>query len=169
MSRSSWIHWSVLAGLLVCVGCGEKAGVSGTVPVTGLVMLDGKPVAGASVTFSPTGKGGRAAVGTTDAEGRYTLTTMKPGDGAIPGSYNVAISKTVAGAAAGAPAEDPRSSGGKLTPEQMKSMMDAMKNAGKNADAESELPSKYATAATSGFTATVAAGQTNDFPFAMAK
>ena len=93
MSRSNWIHWSLLAGLLVCVGCGEKP-ASGTVPVTGLVMLDDKPVAGATVSFSPDAKGGRAAVGTTDASGRYTLTTKKPGDGAMPGAYTVMITKT---------------------------------------------------------------------------
>jgi hypothetical protein len=165
----------MLAGLLFFVGCGGDAASVDTVPVTGLVMLDGKPVAGAAVSFSPTAKGLRAAVGTTDESGRYTLTTMKPGDGAMPGSYRVTISKTSAKASSAAPAADPRASGGNLTPEQMEAARAAMANAAKAAagakteSADSEVPSKYASAETSGFTATVTAGQTNDFPFAMAK
>jgi hypothetical protein len=166
MFRSSWIHWSVLAGLVFFVGCGDKAGSVGTVPVTGLVTLDGQPVTGAAVSFSPTDKGGRAAVGTTDDSGRYTLTTMKSGDGAVPGSYTVMITKSAANA--GSAWTDPRSSGSTLTPEQQKEIMEMAKS-GKKVETKSDIPAKYASAATSGFTATVASGQPNDFPFAMTK
>ncbi len=52
MSRSRWIHWSLLAVPLFFVGCNKSENI-GTIPVTGLVTLDGQPVAGAAVSFSP--------------------------------------------------------------------------------------------------------------------
>ena len=52
MSRSCWIHWSLLA-VPLSSSVAAKVSNIGTVPVTGLVMLDGKPVAGATVSFSP--------------------------------------------------------------------------------------------------------------------
>ncbi|MHB0958088.1 MAG: carboxypeptidase-like regulatory domain-containing protein [Pirellulaceae bacterium] len=166
MSRSSWIHWSLAAGLLLFVGCGEKSIVD-TVPVTGLVTLDGAPVAGATVSFSPTEKTGRAAVGTTDASGKFTLTTINPGDGAAPGTYGVMITKMAASSAA--PWQDPRSSGGKLTPEQEKEVREQMASGEKAVAPQSELPQKYASVESSGFTATVSKDKTNDFTFAMTK
>lgn len=40
--------------------------------VTGVITLDGQPLADADVTFQPEGEG-RAAVGTTDSQGHYEL------------------------------------------------------------------------------------------------
>ena len=56
MSRSSWIHWSLLAGSLFFVGCGEseKCGDRSRDGVWLCSMV--KPVAGAAVSFSPTAK-----------------------------------------------------------------------------------------------------------------
>ncbi|NQT18001.1 MAG: sulfatase-like hydrolase/transferase [Planctomycetes bacterium] len=65
-----------------------------TTPVTGVLMLDGFPVAGATVTFSPMPAGasrGHAAYGVTDAVGRFKLATFVPVDGAAPGRYMVAV------------------------------------------------------------------------------
>lgn len=78
--------------LLVAYGCGGETGPE-THPVTGTVTLDGEPVEGATVSFSPAEGGVRAAVGETDATGRYTLTTMRSGDGAMAGSFNVRVFK----------------------------------------------------------------------------
>jgi len=72
---------------LVTVGCGSRR----TLPVEGVVLLDGKPLAGASVQFIPEDKG-RAATGETDASGRFMMSTFKPRDGALAGSYKVVIS-----------------------------------------------------------------------------
>ena len=58
--------------LLVASGCGGN-----TVPVSGVVTLDGKPVEGAAVSFTPEksdGVGG--SYGKTDAQGRYSLKTV---------------------------------------------------------------------------------------------
>jgi hypothetical protein len=65
------------------------------------VKYNGQPVEGATVTFSPdipqhelaTGKtGGYAAYATTDAQGVYSLYTAW-GTGAVPGNYNVTVTK----------------------------------------------------------------------------
>jgi len=176
MSRSNWVHWSlpvVLIMLVSLVGCKRGGEDIGAVPVSGLVLLDNQPVAGATVSFSPDpeSKGALAAVGTTDASGRFTLTTKSPGDGAVPGSYGVVITKTAA-AAAKAPA-DPRGQGRELTPEETKAMLDAMTAATAKKATDvlggSEIPAKYGARETSGFTATVTQGGNNDFTFAMAK
>ena len=168
MSRSRWIHWSLLAVPLFFVGCNKSENI-GTIPVTGLVTLDGQPVAGAAVSFSPSSKTGLAAVGTTDASGRFKLTTKNPDDGAVPGAYAVIVTKSAAAGSAGA-WTDPRSSGGKMTPDQEKNVKDMMSKTGaKEGATQSELPKKYASADTSGFTANVTEGQPNDFTFAMTK
>jgi hypothetical protein len=59
--------------------------------VTGTVTLNGQPVSGASVSFAPSGKGA-AAVGKTDASGKFTLKTLGQ-DGAAAGDYMVGITK----------------------------------------------------------------------------
>jgi len=74
------------------------------VPAAGTVLYHGKPLAGATVTFSPTAKadpGQRVmvAVGTTDDQGHFTLQTRLAGKdtrpGSAPGDYRVLISKFV--------------------------------------------------------------------------
>jgi hypothetical protein len=81
-----------LFGLCVCLGCGSETGLEGLVEVSGLITYDGKPVEAATVAFVPEGEG-RAASGMTDADGKFQLTTLKPGDGARPGRYKVTVSK----------------------------------------------------------------------------
>lgn len=62
--------------------------------VTGSITLDGEPLAGAHIRFSPEAKG-PAAFGVSDNRGRYELRTYEPGDGAIPGKYGISITKEV--------------------------------------------------------------------------
>ena len=61
------------------------------VPVSGLVTLDGKAVAGAAIVFTPQ-KGGRPAWGTTDEQGEFHLTTLEENDGAIVGTHVATVS-----------------------------------------------------------------------------
>jgi hypothetical protein len=77
---------------IVLTGCSNSSRPP-TYPVTGTVTLQGKPVAGAVVTFVPTGTEGAAASAITDSEGKYALTTWEAGDGARPGEYGVKVSK----------------------------------------------------------------------------
>ena len=79
-----------LVGLLASAGCGS--GRPKTVPVTGVVTLDGSVVEGAAVKLSPKA-GGRPASGTTNKEGVFTLKTFEEGDGALPGEHLVTVSK----------------------------------------------------------------------------
>lgn len=91
------VRWQLLAALVVacCVGCGSKQ--PKTYPVTGLVTYKNQPVAGAQVMF--TSDTGRAADATTDAEGKFSLSSFGSGDGAQAGDYRVTISKMETAAA----------------------------------------------------------------------
>ena len=60
--------------------------------VKGRVTYQGKPVPKGTITFQATAPEGRNATGQIDPDGYYTLQTEEPGDGALVGSYLVAIS-----------------------------------------------------------------------------
>ena len=93
MSRfpMTWFVNATLATLLIgMTGCGEPS--IGSLPVTGTIKVDGKPIEGATVVFNPDGSG-RSASGLTDAQGKYKLTTVVSGDGALPGKYKIGVSK----------------------------------------------------------------------------
>jgi hypothetical protein len=75
----------VLAVITVCLGCGgDQFG-----DVTGKVTLDGEPLAGATVEFSP--EGGSPAYGVTDPQGKYKLLFSSDQKGATVGSHRVRI------------------------------------------------------------------------------
>lgn len=90
----------LLAFLVGCGGSGVP--VPDTAPVTGTVTYQGKPMPGAVVLFRK-GEGdlkeGGTAMGETDASGAFTLRTFvgpkTEAEGAVPGTYKVAISKMV--------------------------------------------------------------------------
>ncbi len=84
----------LLAVCAALLGCGGGPELPKTVPVKGTVKTkDGKPLANVMVEFVPDG-GGQTATGTTDENGNYTLTTPGVGEGAVPGTYKVVLSKT---------------------------------------------------------------------------
>jgi len=106
-----------------------------TAPVRGVVTLDGEPVAGATVIFSPSAaetSRRRAAAGKTDASGLFILSTFAKGDGAVPGTYTVTVIWEVA---------DERG------------------------EVRSLLPKRYADSRTSALTVQVAKGHENDVAF----
>ena len=82
--------------LPVLIGCADKPTRDGPelVKVSGTITLDGEPVEGAHIRFSPEG-GGPAAFAVSDRRGRYELRTFDPGDGAIPGKYAISAVKEV--------------------------------------------------------------------------
>lgn len=63
-----------------------------TYPVTVTVRFHGREVAGATVMLAPRGEG-YASQGLTNERGQATLSTFRPGDGAVPGEYGVAVLK----------------------------------------------------------------------------
>ncbi len=79
--------------LVVCVlsGCGGGADDMPDVGhVTGVVTLDGNPLADAKVFFSPT-EGGRTSEAVTDAAGKYELRYMRDIMGAKVGEHSVRV------------------------------------------------------------------------------
>ena len=124
------------------IGCGGSGAKLSTVKVTGIVTLDGAPVADASLIFVPKTQGqGHSASGRTDADGRYQLTTPdgKAGAGTTPGEYRVAITKTELDS--DAPPSD------------------------RGAPVRNLIPTRYAQASSSGLTATVKEEKVNEINF----
>jgi len=116
------------------------------VPVSGTVTYKGSLVAGATVTFSPASEKGYAAVGTTDAQGRFTLRSPGGGEGAVPGSYKVTVFKTEGQSGAG-------------------DVQQAKIDAGEAPKLVEHLPVKYKSTETTTLTAEVQAGEKNEFKF----
>lgn len=166
MLRSQWKCLVCLAALALLVGCGTSTGPD-TVPVTGTVTLDGTPVGGALVTFSPKTPEGQAAAGTTDASGRFELTTSVSGDGAVLGSYFVGISKTSGGEAVGTSGPVDDEAAYKAAEKKGIDLTGASDAKEKPEAVKDELPPRYKSPGTSGFSAEVKAGEKNDFTFPM--
>jgi hypothetical protein len=86
VERNRWLAWWLL---FFAVGCGQ-----GLVPVEGTVLLDGRPLAGATLTIqrdapSPEERSFRAE---TDEAGHYQLRTADGrSTGALSGEYRVYI------------------------------------------------------------------------------
>ena len=78
--------WPVVAMMLL-VGCRESG--PEVAPVTGVVTLDGRPLAFADVTFQAEGKS--PGVGRTDKDGRYELMYKRGVVGAPIGPNRVSI------------------------------------------------------------------------------
>lgn len=136
-------------GLVTLVGCGKMTDPNRpkTVKAGGVVLYKGEPVEGATVTLVPADNGPRGAVGKTDAQGRFTLTSFDPNDGAVPGKYYVGIAKVVledAAAGQGGP-------GGEQDPEAK--------------IARDMLPVKYKVPQQSGLTADISASGPNELKF----
>lgn len=72
--------------VLFAAGCGRGPE---RVPVSGQVLIDGKPLTNGEITVAPLGK--RAAFSTIDSEGRFQLTTYETGDGTSLGTHPVSI------------------------------------------------------------------------------
>lgn len=79
----------LLAAGCAIAGC-AKPGRAPTAKAAGKLSAGGAPLAGVNVTFTPAA--GRSASGTTDAEGKFSLSTFAPGDGAVPGKHRVTLS-----------------------------------------------------------------------------
>jgi hypothetical protein len=86
----------MLALAVLCLsGCGSSDGYK-LAPVSGTITLDGQPLAGASVSFQPTGGGatpGPGSAAVTDAGGKYELKTAEAEGrpGAVVGAHVVRI------------------------------------------------------------------------------
>jgi hypothetical protein len=88
----------VVVALAAILGCSGGSKPYKTAAVSGRVTLDGRPLAGARVTFQPVHDpqaglmSGPEAHGVTDADGNYALTTVFDDTGATIGRNRVMIS-----------------------------------------------------------------------------
>lgn len=82
----------VAPALIAVVGCSDD-GIGKRYPVTGSVSYNGKPVAKAGIALVPKGSnsGGQGANGTVENGQIVSVTTLNPGDGALPGEYVVTV------------------------------------------------------------------------------
>ncbi len=130
MTPSQRIFWMISTSLFLSLfaGCGDA--VPKTIPVTGLVTIDGSPLQQGTVIFMPVESSddgpSRIATGVVQSDGTFSLSTFANGDGAIIGEYQVAI--------------DAR---GPISTENF------------GEEAASAVPSRYASPATSGLTVSV--------------
>jgi hypothetical protein len=130
-----------LLGLTAVIGCSKGGHLPKTVPATGVVTLDGKPVDGAQIVLIPDAESATGAYGTSDANGKFSLRAYEEKDGAIPGAYKVQVSKTIEVKLSGA-----------------KGSLDG----GDPVRFDYGVPGKYTGAKTSGLTATIPDTGTRD-------
>ncbi len=132
----------VAAVLIAGSGCGrpDMAKVNGT------ITFKGQPVRMANVQFMPQKR--PMAGGLTNKEGRFSLTTRQPRDGAFVGSHKVVIVPWLPGVG-----DDPKSSAAADIPP---------------AD-RTDIPTKFRSRETSPLTAEVVAGKLNEFTFELEK
>jgi hypothetical protein len=140
--RPPFFRSTSLALLWLVLGFSGGCGRSGDLPTAkagGVVTIDDQSLANAHVIFTP--EKGRAAMGQTGADGRFTLTTYRSGDGAIVGHHHVTVV-----------AREP-SDGQTNTPGAP----------GIERPGRSLIPEKYGSTATSGLEFDVVEGRENSF------
>jgi hypothetical protein len=91
-SRTARLPVALALLLLGLAGCGKSGGPA-LHPVSGKVLVNGKPAENATVVFHPTGSGGNSVKphATVGADGSFTLTSFATGDGAHAGEYRVTV------------------------------------------------------------------------------
>jgi hypothetical protein len=149
----------------IAFGC-SKAPKLPTVPVSGTVTLDGQPLDGANVAFSPVDLDGKPANATTDSQGAFRLKTyigasFGQADGALPGEYTVMVSKYEA------------QSGTAPTSDEIEARQTAMQEAQKTGKPLEQIPTqpklltpeKYCNPKDSGLKATVKSSDNTPFTF----
>jgi hypothetical protein len=86
-SRYTWLVFA--STLSAALGCG-RPGTGPTAATRGVVRYKGEPATEVRVILTPAS--GRPAIGETNAQGNFVLTTFKRDDGAVPGLHKATIS-----------------------------------------------------------------------------
>jgi hypothetical protein len=157
----NWMLLTICATLVL--GCSKGPGVQ-TYPVSGTVKYKGAPVAGVQVAFTSPSQA-KPAVGTTDAQGKFQLTTFAPNDGAPAGSYTVTVAKPKASSSGNTEMTVKTASGGiQPSDDYAKFMKGAAKKSAAKAESVEEggVPEKYASPGSSDLKAEVTKGGPND-------
>ena len=137
-------------------GCGQSSGPN-VQYVHGVITLDGAPIEGAAVFFSPEDSSGIGASGMTQSDGSFTLNAQaaKPGAGTVVGEYAVTVSKVEMLEFPDIDEDDPRYG----TAEQ-----ERLEEAASRAKPKVIVPEKYNTPESSPLHAEVVSGM-NEFKF----
>jgi hypothetical protein len=95
MATSRVRRGAVLACLMISAsvflaGCGKREKIQKPVPVKGVVLFKGKPLANAQVNFIASGAS-MPSTGRTNDAGEFELTMFKTGDGALEGVNKVTV------------------------------------------------------------------------------
>lgn len=138
--------------VLTLAGCGESG--PKLVPAGGVVNYQGRPLAGAKVTFIP-GEKGTIAMATTDTDGTFELRTGTS-PGVVEDSCAVTVTMIDTSIKSGLPE--------KMTPEDMQRLQMEGKLKGMLAKQQKSLiPSKYGKADSSGLNFDIKSGEENKF------
>jgi hypothetical protein len=88
-----WMVLFSIVSLPIMAGCNPDS-FGELVPASGLVTLDGKPIAGVSITAIPQeGVKGRGGYGLTDSEGSFSLQVDTEASGLPAGNYRLLLQK----------------------------------------------------------------------------
>lgn len=154
MNTKTYLSLSSLLALAF-IGCGDAGdewtkNQPATSEASGIITLDGKPIEGASIVAAPDG-GQHAANSISAADGSFSLRAFRSKEGAVPGKYLVAASKTTENDAA-LPDFDPGEDA-----EHANAPVEGPAAGWKNL-----LPKKYASPSTSGIVIEVPADGVSD-------
>ena len=85
------LPWAALLAAGLAAGCGK--GRTPVYPVEGQLLIGGKPAANVFVLFTPSNPGPEVLrpSATTDADGKFRVTTFEANDGAPAGDYVVTL------------------------------------------------------------------------------
>ena len=81
---------ALFVGLTLVAGCSDDGFGRKRYSVHGTVTYKGENLAKGQIAFVPEAQGGQAASGPIE-DGYYSLSTLTPGDGALPGKYKVTV------------------------------------------------------------------------------
>lgn len=85
----------LIAGTMALLGCGGSTGPE-TIQVQGTVLYQGQPLKNGTVRFAPVdAKQGRIATGPIGKDGTFVMTTIKAGDGVMPGTYKISVTSYI--------------------------------------------------------------------------
>ena len=153
----------LLAALLAFAGGSGGGDRPATYEVTGQVAYNGKPLEGASVSFWAENSS-RAAEGTTDTEGKFSLSTFELNDGAIPGAHKVTVTKLTEAQKTAATNAPPPANDASQMGSMAKNYLDTM-NKNKARKEKPAVPAIYGSPATTPLNAEVKAGGNEPFVF----
>jgi len=167
--NSKSIFTAVFISLFVfgLTGCSNPD--SKYVKVEGAITYNGQTVEGATVINASGEPGGESASGTTDASGKYTLTSSGATNtftGVLPGEYTVSVSKTLSTVTPDPDEEAEKK--GDITYDELQKRLSAKGGSTAKAEHKDLLPKQYAQSSKTPLKATIEKGKVSTQNFELA-